>query len=533
MKTKNLLVLILVLGLSFNAFSQEKITIKQVIKNKATNASTYGDGIKIIKIWSSLPITIKSGKENAIYLTGDMKENEKEKLSSFCELKNNIFSISSPYLFLDEEGKRKDLSDFTITLELADDVYSYFLRSSCNVTIKKDIITDESGTFNLWGNAQITLEGEVKFGVLNIFAQEGSKIRFNSINATAAILDMGKGSVIDFNGRVRDIEISNQGEGSKLIGDYKSNTLMTHHADIIDINDPTKVKRTKSIAYSIENDVTNAEDNAATNIIKDTFKLSSLLEAFDNDYNDSIYNTSEEINIEKPNIKIFQPNNEGKNITKERWYDETYVYKNFGLQFGYGRLNWSKKVSNVDDLFASPQNQYTLRNGNSWTMGFRYEFKFGWTHRWKISTGLGYESNIFRFDNNVKLTDIGTEKRIGFETNPAIDAKSKIVARYITLPLFVKVRVVKSLELHVGAIAGVNFNSSSTGFKRNYNSPNGEVKERWGYKYDNFKPLKLELQAGFGWNVFNFYAKYAVTPLFKNYREIVVYPFSSGISFGL
>ena len=33
MKTKNLLVLILVLGLSFNAFSQEKITIKQTIKS--------------------------------------------------------------------------------------------------------------------------------------------------------------------------------------------------------------------------------------------------------------------------------------------------------------------------------------------------------------------------------------------------------------------------------------------------------------------------------------------------------------------
>ncbi|MBP6429442.1 MAG: PorT family protein [Bacteroidales bacterium] len=560
MKTKNLLVLILVLGLSFNAFSQEKITIKQVIKNKSTNASAYGDGIKIVQIWSSLPITIKSGKENAIYLTGDMKENEKEKLSSFCQLKNNIFSISSPYLFLDEEGKAKDLSDFTIILELADDVYSYFLKSSSNVTIKKDIITDESGTFNLWGSAQITLEGEVKFGVLNIFAQEGSKIRFNSINATAAILDMGKGSVIDFNGRVRDIEISNQGEGSKLIGDYKSNTLMTHHADIIDINDPTKVKRTKSIAYSIEDDVTNGEDNATTNIIKDTFKLSSLLEAFDNDYNDSIYNPSEDININDSNIVyLYRPTHrKNRNISidkegniisskgdkillapnsvekkKEKWYYDEHITEDFGFQFGYGRLNWSNKVSNVDGLFASPQNQYSLRYGNSWTMGFRYGFKLGWNERWKISTGLGYESNIFRFDNNVKLREIGTEKRIGFETNPAIDAKSKLVARYVTLPLFVRFRAVKSLELHVGAIAGVNFKSSSTGFKRNYEELSGEVEERWGTKYDNVKPLKLDLQVGFGWDIMNFYVKYSLTPMFKDNKEIEVYPFSAGISLGL
>ena len=105
MKTKNLLVLILILGLSFNAFSQEKITIKQVIKNTAKDKGNFGDDIQVIRISTNLPVTIKPGKENAIYLTGDMNENEKEKLSSFCELKNNLFSINSPYLYLDEEGK--------------------------------------------------------------------------------------------------------------------------------------------------------------------------------------------------------------------------------------------------------------------------------------------------------------------------------------------------------------------------------------------------------------------------------------------
>lgn len=209
MKTKNLLFLILILGFSFNSFSQEEVTIKQVIKNSATNAESYGDAIKVIKIWAKIPVTIRSGKENAIYLTGDMKENEKDKLSSFCVLKNNVFEISSPYLFLDEESKPKDFSKFRITLELADDVYTYYFRGNGNVTISKDIITEGAGTFNIWDNSQIIIEGKAKFDLLNIFAQENSMIRFNSINANAAILNMEKGSIIDLNGKVKEIEVMN------------------------------------------------------------------------------------------------------------------------------------------------------------------------------------------------------------------------------------------------------------------------------------------------------------------------------------
>jgi len=212
-------------------------------------------------------------------------------------------------------------------------------------------------------------------------------------------------------------------------------------------------------------------------------------------------------------------------------YRKKGIDSDFGFQLGYEISGWSNKISNIDNLFASPKGQYALRYSNSWSFGFRY--KFDLSYRWILSTGIGYESNIFRFDNNVMLTDISGEKRIDFETDPAINAKSKLVARYVTLPLFVKFRVANEFNVHVGAIAGVNFRTSSTGFKRNYDVPNGEVQERWGTKYDNFKPLKLDLQAGFGWDIMNFYVKYSLTPMFKDNKEIEVYPFSAGISFGL
>ena len=526
MKTKNLLVIILLIGLSFNAFSQEEVTIKQVIKNSSTNAKSYGDGIKVIKIWTKIPVTIKSGKENAIYLTGDMNKNEKDKLSSFCVLKNNVFEISSPYLFLDEESKPKDFSKFKITLELADDVCTYYVRSSSNLTINKDMITDRNGTFNLWSNSQIIIEGEAKFEVLNIFAQENSKIRFNSINANGAILNMEKGSIIDLNGKVRDIEIMNQGEGAKLIGEHEGSSLMRHN---VNIEDDYLMKRSRIDKSG------NIISSKGDTIAKDS--SSSVLE----DISDAFEEVAEDLKEEEPNevlkpisdgFKVAADNLKNKDIKKEEHKEKKKEYKrDVGLQFGYGILGWSNRVSNVDDLFSSPGQEYSLRCSSSWTLGFRYDYKLN--RRWTISTGLGYESNIFGFENNVMLTDIDAEKRIGFETDPKIDAESKLVARYVTIPLFIKYRVVKNFNVHVGAIAGINFRTSSTGFKRNYDIPNAEVEERWGTKYDNFKPLKLDVQAGFGWNITNFYVKYAVTPLFKDNKEIEVYPFSVGISFGL
>lgn len=459
MKVKNLLASIFILGLSLNAFSQERITIKQVIKN-SSNSPKDGDAISTIRIWTDLPVIIKSGKENAIYLSGDMKENEREKLSSFCVLRNNVFKINSPYLYLDDEFKAKDFSNFIITLELADNVSAYFLRYNSNVIIEKDILLYGSCVFNLGSKSKMTLEGDNKFGIININAQEGSKIRFNSIDAQGAVLTMAKGSIIDLNGKVKDIEIMGQEESSELIGNYKSSSVERHNLDIKD-----EYKKDK-------------EEKSPSNIISKASK---------------------------------------KTV--------------FEIQFSYGILNWSKKGWFNDNFFSHTDGIYSLSNGNSWNLGFRYKFKLN--KRWDILAGLGYESNIFQFNNNVMLNDIGGEKRIEIETNPSINSDGRLVARYITIPVFYKYRLIhnRSFYLHGGLIAGVNFRTSSTGFKRKYDMSNAEVEENWGTKYDNFKPLKLDLQAGFGWNSLNFYVKYAIIPLFKDNREMEVYPYSVGISF--
>ena len=543
MKTKKLLVLILLLGLSLNAFSQEEVTIKQVIKNSSTNAASYGDAIKVIKIWTKIPVTIRSGKENAIYLTGEMKDNEKDKLSSFCVLKNNVFEISSPYLFLDEESKAKDFSKFRITLELADNVYTYYLRGDNNVTISKDIITDGNGTFNLWANSQIIIEGEAKFEVLNIFAQENSKIRFNSINANGAILNMEKGSIIDLNGKVKEIEVMNQEEGAKIIGDYNATSFMAHNLAIQDDEyfsksfvgrpkykrEPLKLDKEGNIINSKGDTISKSEDKDAedTRFIKDTFAYSSLLEAIKTNEEDTI-SKGEDKDAEVSKVSKVV---EGMGETGETKIWSPYPNLKVVLAASVGGLNWSDRVSKVDDLFSSPSNEYDLKGSMSYNIGLTLRYKLN--KKIQFSTGLLFESNQFKFKNNVMMSNINGDKRLSYETNPAIDATSYLQALYINIPLGFQYNFYKDLSLNLSGIFGINFRTSSTGFQRTYDIPNMEITERWGTNYNNFKPIKFEVQAGIGWLGLDLYVKYALTPLFKDNTEREVYPFSVGLSTGI
>lgn len=518
MKTKNLLVLILILGLSFNAFSQEKITIKQVIKS-SDKSSKEGIVINAIEIETDAPVRIISGKENIVYLTGYIENPDDYK--GFCVLKDEVLKINSP---------SQTQKDFNITIELQKEVYLVCLGENSKVDIDNGVLSERSVYINLLKNSEANFNGDMKqreltflslentkasfrgvaeLGRANIIVGENSEIKFWNIDGDYAKVVADKGSVVDFIGNIDTVDMKTH-KDSYIKHDYTWTEHLYFRIDSAYFADVSK--KFKRID----------EDGTINQSKEDSIYLS-------NEYNTHF----KAIGFSHEHYEKYKEEEANSVEKKRKWYYNEHVTEDFGFQFGYGRLNWSNKVSNVDGLFASPQNQYSLRYGNSWTMGFRYGFKLGWNGRWKISTGIGYESNIFRFDNNVKLIDMGTEKRIGFETNPAIDAKSKLVARYVTLPLFVRFRAVKSLELHVGAIAGVNFKSSSTGFKRNYEALSGEVKERWGTKYDNFKPLKLDLQAGFGWDIMNFYVKYSLTPMFKDNKEIEVYPFSAGISLGL
>jgi len=502
MKTKNLLVIILLIALSFNAFSQEQVVIKQVITN---NLGGSTNSISTIEINTDCPVMIKSGKEDAVYLVGDIDKTKSNDYKGFCVLKENVLSINSPY-----KGDKKNL---TITIELEESVYNYFLGENSKAAINNNLIYENSGTFSLQKNAELSVDGIVKLENLNIVAKENAKLKFSSINVEESKINLDKGSILILNGEINTINIK-QAEGSHIAGNYKYKNIIGDSDDISD-----------DLVNIIKGEVKNPEDTSS-------LVLKELSEAF-SEVSDNLKKEGSN-EVTKPIADAFKTvadnlkTKDGKATHKEKKKENK---RDIGLQVGYGILSWSKKGWFNDNIFSHSEGVYALKNGSSWSLGFRYTYKVN--SDFEISTGLGYESNIFRFETNVMLNDINGEKRIGFENDPSINAESKLVARYVTIPLFYRVRMRKNFYLHGGLVAGVNFRTSSTGFKRNYDIPNAEVEERWGTKYDNFKPVKLDVQAGFGWGFTNFYVKYSIIPLFKYNKEIEVYPYSVGVSFGL
>lgn len=373
-----------------------------------------------------------------------------------------------------ENGQLVVQDDYPLDLELTirNDIGNITLKDGAEVNVLSKI-NEKQRSYFLFEGAKLNFNNETKIEDLSLQMQNRSKLSFKDLKSDKVFLQGDGTSDLELNGEIKFLD-KYKYDDINLKGDYKIDSIKERKIKMFTITTPIPFTSSKSKEDNILNDKVESEKIKAQKQDKD--KL------------------------------------------------------NFSLQVGYGILGWSNRVSSIDNLFASPKGQYTLSYSDSWSLGFRYVYKLN--KRWVISTGLGYESNIFRFENNVMLTDINGDKRIDFDLSP-IETESKLVARYVTLPLFVKFKVHKSFNVHVGAIAGVNFRTSSTGFKRDYEIPNAEVEERWGKKYDNFKPLKLDVQAGFGWNSINFYAKYSLIPLFKDNKEIEVYPFSVGVSFGL
>lgn len=374
-----------------------------------------------------------------------------------------------------ENGQLVVQDDYPLDLELTirNDIGNITLKNGAEVNVLSKI-NEKQRSYFLFEGAKLNFNNETKIEDLSLQMQNRSKLSFKDLKSDKVFLQGDGTSDLELNGEIKFLD-KYKYDDINLKGDYKIDSIKERKIKMFTISTPIPFNSSKS-----------KEDN----ILNDKVE-------------------SEKIKAQK----------QGKDRV------------NTSFQLAYGILGWSNRVSGIDDLFASPKGQYILRYSDSWSFGFRYDAKI--SKRWTISSGIGYESNIFRFENNVVLTTINGDRRIDFETNNLIDAESKLVARYVTVPLFIKYRVVKNFTLHAGAIAGVNFRTSSTGFKRDYEQQNKDIEERWGTKYDNFKPLKLDVQAGFGWNDINFYVKYSLIPLFKNNKEVEVYPYSVGVSFGL
>ncbi|MBP1629746.1 MAG: hypothetical protein H6Q15_639 [Bacteroidetes bacterium] len=651
MKTKNLFFLILLLGLSFNAISQEEVTIKQVLKNSNTSSEKNNrwirDEINEVIINTSLPVTIKGGIENAIFLTGEF--NNSEDYAGFCILEDGALKINSP-----KKGK-------SITLELGSDVQAFYIINNANVVFYKDIIIRNEGEIIVENNSSATFKGFVTGNKLYVKTKNNSKINFFTVYLDILDLQLANNSEVKLKGKTNILKVDKD-ESSKVIEDdftyINLNKSCVTKGEDISISDTTAEKEYNKLSnvwnpknanvfigknskvriifsdnmnedyisnypikgyekgklviqddypldlvITIKKDIGNITiEEGAKVIIESEIKEDNRSYYLHNN-SELIFNKNVEVkelginlnNASKVSFKHLKTDNlfiQGNgsseleingeiglldrykyddinlkgdykiNSTRKRMIKELGISApiplninsknrngnensekikaqnlgkdkvNIDLAFSYGVLNWSNGVNKVDDLFSSPNNEYKLRLGDSWNIGLKFRYNFN--PKLRLFAGIGFESNVFRFENNVKMTETNGDKRLAYETDPSIlNSKSNINARYVTIPIHFQYFFYKKFSIHAGGVLGINYRNSSTGFEREYDITNAKISEEWGKNYDNFKPIKLEVQAGLGWSSYNFYLKYSLTPLFKDNKEIEVLPYSIGFSLGI
>lgn len=195
-----------------------------------------------------------------------------------------------------------------------------------------------------------------------------------------------------------------------------------------------------------------------------------------------------------------------------------------GLVWGYGYLNYAS--GNPFTVPAS-SSSYNLKWSNKWDIMFR--FTFCPDNVVSLTTGVGYQSNVFRFENGISLYPFGSEG----EPSGISNDECKLVARYITVPLILDFRLAKNIKLHIGAIGGLNYRNSHTGFKCSYTKDGITTEQSTGSSFNEFNTFKADAFAGIELSGWTFYVNHSLTNMFSNSYEKDLKPFSFGIMLGL
>ena len=193
-----------------------------------------------------------------------------------------------------------------------------------------------------------------------------------------------------------------------------------------------------------------------------------------------------------------------------------------GLEFGY--LNFADFASGFD-------NDYKLSGG--WRFSWNIvDIEVPFSSRCGLVTGVGYQSNVFF------ASDAGDfSKRIFIDkTSGETDSlmfmdveKSKLIARYITLPLLFEFQTYgKAFRFAAGAVVGWNFYSRLK-IKRFDKYGENIVKYKDSDRF-TMNDFKAEATLRLAYRYWQLYFNMALTPLFDTCIHDRIFPYSVGIN---
>jgi hypothetical protein len=198
-----------------------------------------------------------------------------------------------------------------------------------------------------------------------------------------------------------------------------------------------------------------------------------------------------------------------------------------GIEFGFNNY----LTSNKSQVMPDDIDYMTLHTGKSSNFNINFsQLNLGLGRHIGFVTGLGLNWNNYRFDgnNNIQKGDNGI---IGVLDPGSPLKKSKLATLYLTLPFMLEMQVpVNSSHLNIaaGPIGAVKLASHT---KMVFQESGQTLKS---YKDFSLNMLRYGATARIGYENFQLYGTYYMTPLFQNGKGpggYDLYPFEIGVAF--
>jgi hypothetical protein len=186
-------------------------------------------------------------------------------------------------------------------------------------------------------------------------------------------------------------------------------------------------------------------------------------------------------------------------VEKKAVVDSLYREDQFYMNFTY---------NNLQNLNGLNQNKFS----SGFTVGFLRDMPVNKSRTYAIAVGLGYSLNVLNGNLYISKPD-GEKYNYGFISSDVYYSKNKLSLHYIDLPIELRWRA-STPDSH-------KFWRIYTGFKLSY-----LINDRYKFQNDiqtviykgnpDFNKLQYGCYIASGWNTWNFYAYYGLSPIFKS-----------------
>ena len=201
-----------------------------------------------------------------------------------------------------------------------------------------------------------------------------------------------------------------------------------------------------------------------------------------------------------------------------------------GFSVGVNFLDVKNEAHNSSAGFVN-SDVLELDQIRSWEVNFDvFQHSFNlYRNHFGIVTGLGFKFNNYRFKNNYRI--ISSADSIYAVTDTINDFyKTKMTISKIRIPLIFEWqdklgRKNRPIYFSIGVFGSYNIISY---MKYNYKIDGQKIKEKY---YNNYQlnSFQYGMLVRFGYGIFEFYAEYNISEMFKDNKAVVANPFSVGI----